>query len=97
MRGSRASRCEGWRSYSRKAPNTVIANSVPAFGPTLMMMNENGTMVGCYSLTKVHFLPRSVSDEAIQSCFVAKVDCFASLAMMGWTAPDGIDVPDWRY
>jgi hypothetical protein len=19
------------------------------------------------------------------------------LAMMGWTAPDGIDVPDWRY
>ena len=23
------------------------------------------------------------------------MDCFASLAKMGWTAPDGIDVPDW--
>jgi hypothetical protein len=24
------------------------------------------------------------------------MDCFAaSLAMMGWTAPDGINVPDW--
>jgi hypothetical protein len=24
-----------------------------------------------------------------------EMDCFASLAKMGWTAPDGIDVPDW--
>jgi transposase len=24
------------------------------------------------------------------------MDCFASLAKMGWTAPDGISVPDWR-
>jgi hypothetical protein len=24
-----------------------------------------------------------------------EVDCFASLAKMGWTAPDGIIVPDW--
>jgi hypothetical protein len=24
-----------------------------------------------------------------------RMDCFASLAKMGWTAPDGIDVPDW--
>jgi hypothetical protein len=24
-----------------------------------------------------------------------KMDCFAALAMMGWTAPDGIYVPDW--
>jgi hypothetical protein len=23
------------------------------------------------------------------------MDCFASLAMLGWTAPDGIDVPNW--
>ena len=23
------------------------------------------------------------------------MDCFAALAMMGWTAPDGIYVPDW--
>jgi len=23
------------------------------------------------------------------------LDCFASLAMMGWTAPDGISVPCW--
>jgi hypothetical protein len=25
------------------------------------------------------------------------MDCFVALllAMMGWTAPDGIDVPDW--
>jgi hypothetical protein len=25
----------------------------------------------------------------------SKMDCFASLAKMGWTAPDGISVPDW--
>jgi hypothetical protein len=24
-----------------------------------------------------------------------RMDYFASLAMMGWTAPDGIYVPDW--
>jgi hypothetical protein len=26
-----------------------------------------------------------------------KMDCFVAslLAMMGWTAPDGINVPDW--
>jgi hypothetical protein len=24
-----------------------------------------------------------------------KLDCFAALAMMGWTAPNGISVPDW--
>jgi len=24
-----------------------------------------------------------------------RMDCFASLAKMGWTAPDGISVPDW--
>jgi len=34
------------------------------------------------------------SDEAIHSSFAA-MDCFAPLAKMGWTAPDGISVPDW--
>jgi hypothetical protein len=26
-----------------------------------------------------------------------RMDCYVAtlLAMMGWTAPDGIDVPDW--
>jgi hypothetical protein len=32
-----------------------------------------------------------------QSSFLLGVamDCFASLAKMVWTAPDGISVPDW--
>ncbi len=38
-----------------------------------------------------------IASEAKQSMAPQKrnMDCFASLAMMGWTAPDGIDVPDW--
>jgi hypothetical protein len=29
------------------------------------------------------------------SRYAVMVDCFAALAKMGWTAPDGIIVPDW--
>jgi hypothetical protein len=41
-----------------------------------------------------------MASEAKHSSFSpaqAKLDCFVAslLAMMGWTAPDGIDVPDW--
>jgi len=50
----------------------------------------------CYSLALIvcFVIARSGSDEAIQLARVA-MDCFASLAMMGWTAPNGISVPDW--
>jgi hypothetical protein len=32
-----------------------------------------------------------VDESRIPGCFGA----FGRLAMMGWTAPDGISVPDW--
>jgi len=35
------------------------------------------------------------SDEAIHASTWAAMDCFAALAKMVWTAPDGISVPDW--
>jgi len=38
-----------------------------------------------------------IASEAKQSILSlsGEMDCFASLAMLGWTAPDGIDVPNW--
>jgi hypothetical protein len=32
--------------------------------------------------------------QSIRS-FRGGMDCFVALAMMEWTAPDGINVPDW--
>jgi hypothetical protein len=38
-----------------------------------------------------------IASEAKQSISPQGSDCFVALllAKMGWTAPDGIDVPDW--
>jgi hypothetical protein len=41
------------------------------------------------------FAHGSSCDEAIHFSACGAMDCFAALAMMGWTAPDGIYVPDW--
>jgi len=37
------------------------------------------------------------SEATKQSSFLCCMDCFVAslLAKMGWTAPDGISVPDW--
>jgi hypothetical protein len=35
----------------------------------------------------------SATKQSILVCVL--MDCFAPLAKMGWTAPDGISVPDW--
>jgi hypothetical protein len=43
---------------------------------------------GCFR----NFVPGSVGGERYQQGFGGQV---AALAMMGWTAPDGIYVPDW--
>jgi hypothetical protein len=54
-------------------------------------------------------IARSIATKQSILSFRGPMDCFAEpvigrrfaptrwLAMMGWTAPDGIDVPDWRY
>src|SRR3979490_346181 len=42
-------------------------------------------MVGCYSLTEPHFLPRSAATKQSTTQADAPMDCFASLAMTGTT------------
>jgi hypothetical protein len=41
------------------------------------------------SLREAHATKQSILS------FESQMDCFASLAKMVWTAPDGIIVPDW--
>jgi len=46
---------------------------------------------------RVFFAPWVIASDAKQSIATKKMDCFVALllAMMVWTAPDGINVPDW--
>jgi hypothetical protein len=47
------------------------------------------------AISQLFVIARSAATKQSILSLCGQMDCFASLAKMGWTAPDGINVPDW--